>query len=287
MTNTEEAMRFTVSARYHHPMEIVELFKRYDALDQLSHIFGFLSESPLNGGRPRGLCKPFSMEVIDTLNDLGVGYSFTLTNTTVAQEHLEEPYTNSILKRFERSMNGVIVANDQVAQYIRAMYPGYRLRASCIYDYLEADEINDACGVFDQVCVFPEVNDNVKTLTALKEPEKVVLFGTSACLNLCGRNRAHHYYILGQDHIAYYNHKKYGTSYHERDYYKPKMPWCVAEKSRPKVHDMKRLFEMGFTTFKITQPDLFESVHFKGEDAGGFIKWHAHPLNPLRTGRVK
>lgn len=279
-------MIFTVSARYHHPMEIVDLFKRHDSLSQLRQIFGFLVESPLNGGRPRGMCNPYSMDVIDELNDIGIGYSFTLTNTTVAREHLEDRHTNAVLERFESPLNGVIVANDQVADYIRSRYPRYRLRASCIYDFLEADEINAACEVFDEVCVFPEVNSREETLTALKTPEKVVLFATSVCLNLCGKKRAHHYYILGQDHIAYYNHKKYGISYRERDYFSPKMPWCVAEKSEAKVHDIERLAGLGFNTFKVTQPDLFESVYFKGENQAVRKKWRVHPLNPRRTGRV-
>ena len=280
-------MNFTVSARYHHPTEIVDLFKRYDALPQLKRVFGSLFESPLNGGRPRGLCNPYPMEVIDRLNEIGIGYSFTLTNTTVATEYLEDPHTNEVLKRYERSMNGVIVANDQIAQYIRDTYPKYQLRASCIYNFLEPQEINDACEVFDEVCCFPEVNDNVEKLLAIKRPEKVVLFATSVCLNLCGKNRVHHYYILGQDHIAFYNHKKYGISYKERDYFNPKMPWCVAEKSKPKMHDIHRLNKMGFSTFKITQPDLFESAYFKNEDAGTSVKWHAHPLNPVRMGRIR
>jgi len=280
-------MNFTVSARYHHPMEIVKLFEKYDALSELKHVFGFLFESPLNGGRPRGLCKTYSMDVIDELNARGIGYSFTLSNTTVAEEHLEDAHTNRILERFEHPLNGVIVANDRVAEYIRASYPNYLLRASCIYDFVEADDINRACESFDEVAVFPEVNEKFETLRAIDKPEKVVLFGTSVCLNLCGKKRAKHYYILGQDHIAYYNHINYGISYKERDYYNPKMEWCLAEKSKPKFHDIERLAAMGFTTFKITQPDLFESVYFKHEDVGGNVKWHAHRLNPLRTGRVR
>ena len=280
-------MEFTVSARYHHPLEIVRLFERYDALSQLKRVFGFLFDSPLNGGRPRGMCSPYPMEVIDQLNDAGVGYSFTLTNTTVSSEYLEDTHTNEILRRYERPINGVIVANDQIAQFIREKYPRYRLRASCIYNFIKPDEINDACERFDEVCCFPEVNDNEETLRAIKRPEKVTLFATSVCLNLCGKNRVHHYYILGQDHIAYYNHKKYGTSYNKKDFYHPKLPWCVAEKSKPKVHELDRLVDLGFSTFKITQPDLFESVFFKNENPKDDTRWFVHPLNPVKMGRIR
>jgi collagenase-like PrtC family protease len=253
-------------------MDIVDEFKKYGCLEQLQSLFGFLFDSPLNGGRLRRDCIRFPLDVIDELNSLRIGYSFTLTNLTVAKEHLEDPHTNNMLRRFENPLNGVIVADDSIADYVRINYPGYRLRASCIYDYVTAEEINDACERFDEVCPFPEVNHKPKTLEAIKNKKKVTLFGTSICLNLCGKNRLHHYYILGQDHIAWYNHRKYQIPYKRDAFKNPKMPWCKAKLSSPMMHNLEELEGMGFSTFKITQFEVFKSAYFRGENIGE-IDW--------------
>lgn len=247
-------------------MDIVAAFEKHGRIDELARVFGFLFESPLNGGRIRRDCLVFPMDVIDELNERGIGYSFTLTNLTVAREFFDDPHTNKILARFERPINGVIVAHNAVADFIRKQYPGYRLRASCIYDYTEADEINRACERFDEVCVFPEVSDRPEVLAAITNKAQVVLFGTSVCLNRCGKSRCQHYYMMGQDHIAYYNHMTYKTPYREKDFARPHMPWCQAKLTTPMVHDMAALHALGFTTFKITQFDLFEQAVFCGED---------------------
>lgn len=265
-------IKFTVSTRWHRPMDIVNEFEKYDRLKQLQSVYGFLYDSPLNGGRLRKDCVQFPMDVIDKLNSLGIGYEFTLTNITLANEHLEDPHTNKILGRFENPLNSVIVAHDSVADYIKRAYPGYRLRASCIYNYVTAEEINKACERFDGVCTFPEVNHKQEVLRAIRHKEKITLFGTSICLNLCGNKRLHHYYIAGQDHIAWYNHQKYGISFKPNTFTGPRMPWCRAKDSSPMMHDMEKLSAIGFSTFKITQLEVFKRAYFEGEDVSK-IKW--------------
>lgn len=261
-------------------MDIVREFERYGRLEQLKRFYGFLFDSPLNGGRLRKDCKHFSLDVIDELNSMGIGYSFALNNVTVAQEYLEDPHSNEVLARFEKPLNGVIVATDVVADFIRENYPGYRLRASCIFDFLGADEINAALDRFDEVCVFPEVNHKAETLEAIKDKARVVLFGTSLCLNVCGRNRRHHYYILGQDHIAWYNHNKYGSPYRPKFFANPHMPWCRAREATPLVHDLEGLHAMGFQTFKITQFEMLKRSYFEEQDVQN-VKWTRKRLRAM------
>jgi hypothetical protein len=259
-------MKFTISSRWHNPLEIVETFEKYGRLDELYKVYGFLFDSPLNGGRLRKDCITFPLDTIEQLNDRGIGYSFTLTNLTVAREYLEDRHTNEVLKRFENPLNGVIVSNDLIADYIKEKYPGYSLRASCMYNFLTTEEINNACQRFDEVCVFPEVNHQEETLDGIVDKDKLLLFATSICLNKCGLNRLHHYYILGQDHIAWYNHQKYKTPYRDDAFHAPHMPWCKAKSTTPMVHDMEYLAGKGFSSFKITQFELLVNSYFKNED---------------------
>lgn len=274
----DAGMHFTVSSRWHHPMEIVQRFERHGSLDQLKRVYGFLFDSPLNGGRLRQDCITFAMDVIDELNEMGIGYSFTLNNLTVAREYLEDAQTNRLLERFEHPLNGVIVAHDDVADHIRRRFPGYKLRASCIYDFTELDVINEACEMFDEVCLFPEVNDRPELLGGLKHPEKITLFATSVCLNLCGKKRRHHYYLLGQDHIAYYNHMRYDVPYRSDAFARPRLPWCRAHAARPRLHDIDALAAYGIGTFKVTQLEVFTRGWFHGEDVDT-INWTKRRLS--------
>jgi len=259
-------MQFTVSSRLADPLEIVRRFEQYGRLNQLESVFGFLFDSPLNGGRLRKGCLTFPLEVIDELNEMGIGYSFTLTNLTAADEHLEDPLTNHVLERFHRPLNGVITADDRITEYVRRHYPDYKLRASCIYDFTDADEINAACERFDQVCLFPKVNDRPELLCTLHKPEKIMLFATSICLNASGKNCRHHFYLAGQDHIAHYNHRVYQTPYDDDAFSNPYLPWCKAKSTTPRIHDLDALADLGFSAFKVIQLEVFEAGWFRGED---------------------
>jgi ferredoxin--NADP+ reductase len=157
---------FSLSGRRFRPVRLAEMFERAGRLHELGSIFGFLIESPLNGGRSRSGSLGYPPDEIEALNRMGVGYSFTLTNTAAAPEHLEDRRTNKMLTRFENPLNSVIVATPMVEEFIRGRYPGYKLRASCIYNLKTVDEINAACERFDMVTPWPDINDHDDQLAA-------------------------------------------------------------------------------------------------------------------------
>lgn len=253
-TDSERPFRFCVSCRRILPTAIVDLFDRAGRKSELASVFGFLMDSPLNGGRDRASSIKYPPEEIERLNAMGVGYSFTLTNTAAAPEHLRDRWTNQMLKRFENPINDVIVATPMIEEYVREKYPGYKVRASCIYNFKTVDEINRACERFDLVTPWPDLNDHDDQLSALKHKDRVMLFGTQICLKACGDYRLRHYYFWSLDHIAYYNHNEYKVPYHPQDFRWPYRSPCVGKSYPTQQEDLERFRRLGFTRIKITQP---------------------------------
>ena len=255
--DSEKTFSFSVSTRRLTPLQIVELFDRAGRRNELSSVFGFMDESPLNGGRTRADSLHVPPDEIEKLNGMGIGYSFTLTNTAVAAEHLKDAHTNEMLKRFENPLNSVIIAMPLVADYIRERYPRYRLRASCLCNFNTAEEINDACGRFDMVTPWPEINENEELLGKLKFKDRIMLFGSQACLRNCINNRLRHYYFCSLDHIMYYNHRQYGVSYHPKDFEWPFPSFCRGKDTPVRLADLEKFRRMGFTKIKIVHPAQF------------------------------
>ncbi len=254
--------RFCVSARRVRPLKILEVFDRAGRRSELMSVFGFLSESPLNGGRPRQGSLQIPPEEIEELNREGVGYAFTLTSLAAAPEHLRDRWTNEMLRRFENPLNSVIVATPLIENYLREKYPRYTFRASCLCNLKTPAEINEACRRFDMVTPWPEMNDHEDQLRALDRKDKVMLFGTQVCLKRCGDFRMRHYFVGSLDHIAYYNHREYGVTYHPQDYRWHRPPAaCRARENRIEVDDLDRLRRLGFTHIKIVHFDEFAEKH--------------------------
>ena len=238
--------RFCVSARRMRPLKIVNMFERAGKKDELESVFSFLWESPLNGGRDRRSSVRFPIEEIAELNRRGVGYAFTLTNLVAAPWHLEDPWTNEVLERFEDPMNSVIVATPLVADYIRKKYPGYRLRASCMFDFKTPEELNEACQQFDMVTPWPAINNHDDLLGALEQKDKILLFGSHVCLRQCGNRSLRHFYFWSLDHIAYYNRREYAVPYCARASRWHRLSPCVAEQIQDEIEDFTRLGQLGF-----------------------------------------
>jgi hypothetical protein len=260
---TEKPFAFSVSARRLTPVQIVNMFDQGGRRSELASVFGFLDESPLNGGRPRADSVPFPLTEIEKLNDMGIGYSFTLTNTAVAPEHLKDAHTNELLKRFERPINSVIVATDLVADYVREHYPAYKIRASCLCNFTTAEQINAACGRFDMVTPWPELNASDGFLGQLKHKDQIMLFGSQACLASCVENRLRHYFLASLDHIMFYNHRQYGTSYHPEDFEWTFPSFCRGKDVPILLEDLDRCRRLGFTNIKVVHPAQF-AAHYLG-----------------------
>lgn len=258
----ESSFKFSLSGRRFRPTMIARMFDQADKLNELESIFGFLIESPLNGGRIRAGSLNYPPEEIEKLNDMGVGYSFTLTSLAATPEHLEDQWTNEMLRRFENPLNSVIVAKPLVENFIRKRYPGYKLRASCMYDFKTINQINEATERFDIVACWPDINDKSdEELSGLVNKDRVMLFGAQVCLKKCGDYRLKHFYVSSLDHIAWYNQHEYGVPYHPDSSRWPFRHPCQGKKVGVEMEDIERFKRLGFRRIKITPPLQFAEAY--------------------------
>ena len=125
-----------------------------------------------------------------------------------------------------------------------------------------AEKINRACEKFDEVTLFPVMNDRIEELKKIKYKDRVVIFATQICLKKCGRTSLRHYYFWSLDHIAWYNHQTYKVSYHGRDFEWHFLPPCRGKDCPMEMEDLDKFISLGFNKFKIAQFDFFKERYW-------------------------
>src|SRR3990172_1252192 len=124
---------FTVSARSKQPEVPVFRFLRrhfgHIPLASIGSMFGFVERSTLYGGRK--FCgRELSERDVAQLNNAGIGIRIPLSNHFATQGEYEQ--CMPLLEKYHHEPNSVIVTNDDLAQWIRADFPQYRIDASVI-----------------------------------------------------------------------------------------------------------------------------------------------------------
>lgn len=173
----------------------------YDNIE-LESIYGTLPGLIWTGCRfiaPIPEINPFSAEIYnlrDTFYDFRIKMRHTFTNSELTQDMLSDYRGNSWLKACERQGNGVIVANDLMANYIRKNYPLYEIiwSTSCgIRDIETVNKISEK----EMIVLDYTYNTNSKLLSKLKYPENVEILCAEYCIDNCP-NRQQHYKVHNQ-----------------------------------------------------------------------------------------
>lgn len=73
---------------------------------------------------------------------LGIGYRIPLTNNFVIHEEYETNFC--FLEKYHRTVNSVILVNDDIANWIREYFPKYRIEASIIKNIDNARRLDKA-----------------------------------------------------------------------------------------------------------------------------------------------
>ena len=162
-----------------------------------------------NGGRVDPEFRITRNQIDETLNAckaLDIGCMLTFSNRFISRSDLDDPECNYLLERINGwsiKKNGVIVASDRLADYIRKTFPDLHLMASIIkvtcekgtgdldyYRKLEAE--------FDAYVVDVDDNTNYDLLEKL-DPSKAEILVNSCCVYHCPF-KAEHYDILVKVH---------------------------------------------------------------------------------------
>jgi hypothetical protein len=179
-------MQFTISARAK-PSEVpIQRFIRdnYDhiPLEQIDSFFGFTEASTLYGGRFFSSTE-LSRYDVRSLYGLNINVRLPLTNHYVTLEEYEE--NRPFLERYHRPGNSLIITNDELAGWIRADFPDYKLEASVSKNINTPAKVEAAFRIYDTVILPMASNDDEAFLKSIDNKKDITLFANAGCAYTC------------------------------------------------------------------------------------------------------
>jgi len=179
-------MEFTISARGKNAAIPIQLFikKHYSQipLEQIDSFFGFTTHSSLYGGRIWGTTE-ISEYDIRSMYGMNINLRLPLTNHHVSREEYEENIP--FLEKYYRPGNSIIITNDDLARWIRADFPDYRLEASVIKNIKSLKKIEVAEELYDTVILPMSCNNDEKFLLTIENKQVITLFANAGCALTC------------------------------------------------------------------------------------------------------
>ena len=179
-------LTFTGSARNSAPNMPVFAFLRKDSgnvpLREIDSLFGFVEKSTLYGGRGF-LRRELSDRDVQQLNNAGIGIRLPMSNHYA--DLAEYKLNKWLLDKYHRPGNSIICTNDDLARWIRADYPDYRLDASVIKNIKTMRKIDEAMELYDSVVLPMPVNEDLEFLERIENKDKITLFANAGCALTC------------------------------------------------------------------------------------------------------
>lgn len=229
---------YTISARGKQPHVPVFAFLRRQfgdiPLNQVGSLFGFVEKCTLYGGRGFSDRELSDRDVMQ-LNNAGIGIRLPMSNHHATEEEFEEAWP--LLAKYHRKGNSVIVTNDELAGWIRAEFPDYRLDASVIKNIDNLRKLDKALALYDEVVLPMSSNEDFDFLGAIDAKDRITLFANAGCALTCPSK-------ICYPSISKLNKFKGGE-------FQCSQPIKEREMYGMVDFDLNRLMEMGFTSFKL------------------------------------
>lgn len=160
----ESPMQFTVSARGKPAAVPIQKFIQNNyahiPLEQIDSFFGFTEVSTLYGGR-------------------------IFSSTELSRSDVRSLYEMKINVRLP-------LTNDELAGWIRADFPDYKLEASVIKNIDNLKKVDTAFRIYDTVILPMASNDDEDFLKAIDNKENITLFANAGCAYTCPSKICNH-----------------------------------------------------------------------------------------------
>ncbi len=168
-----------------------------------------------------------------------IGLRLPLSNKYVTREDYEE--NQSLLEKYHRKGNAVIVVNDDLAKWIRDDYPEYHIEASVIKNIKSHAKIKKALSIYDTVVLPAKLSNDFDFLDKIDDKDSIRLFANAGCAYNCPSKICYNYIAK----MNKFNSKTYVCSKR-----------LVPRKELGMVDfDVERLVDMGFSRFKMLRPN--------------------------------
>ncbi len=179
-------MQFTISARGKSAAVPIQKFIKDNyaqiPLEQIDSFFGFTEVSTLYGGRIFSSTE-LSRYDVRSLYEMNINVRLPLTNHYATAEEYEE--NKPFLEKYHRRGNSLIITNDELAGWIRADFPKYKLEASVIKNINSPKKVDSAFRIYDTVILPMTANDDENFLKAIDNKENITLFANAGCAYTC------------------------------------------------------------------------------------------------------
>ncbi len=179
-------MEFTISARSKPAAQpIQQLIKKNFSqipIDQIESFFGFTEPCTLYGGRVFGQTE-LSRYDLRSMYKMNINYRIPLTNHYATED--EYKACLPFLEKHYRPGNSVIITNDDLAKWIRADFPDYRVEASVIKNINTLPKVMQAYELYDTVILPMDANEDEEFLQSIPEKERIKLFANAGCAMTC------------------------------------------------------------------------------------------------------
>jgi collagenase-like PrtC family protease len=219
-------------------------------------------------------------DYIDALNLRNIPFYFTFSNYNIDVNDYDG---NVVLKRFHNDLNGIIVTNDDFAQYVRDKYPKYKIVLSCTLYKRSIDYYLERIQLYDKMVLLSEFNYNIDAIKRIG-PENLEVFVNEKCWHDC-KFRSQHYKILGEMNSSPWDmtyNKMYDPIYNSEKHplnsncdnfhYKDTESLSPLEFLKLKknlvmsIDHLKKLKDIGITHFKLSGRHRYHTIIFDIND---------------------
>ena len=168
----------------------------------IAAVYGSFPGMIWNGGRClTGYCDyNTTKSIIEKFNNNNIPLRFTLTNSHLEKYHFFDTYCHSVLDLADNGMNGIIVNDENLEEYLRALYPNFNYVLSTTRCERNVDKINEATQKYDMVVIDYRDNKNLDFLNAIEDKNKIEILINAYCHPECPK-RMQHYDLLSFDQI--------------------------------------------------------------------------------------
>jgi hypothetical protein len=177
---------FTVSARSKLPDVPMFRFLRRQfgdlPLASIGSVFGFVEQTTLYGGR-KFIGRELSDRDVVQLNNAEIGIRIPLSNHYADKQEYEQ--ARPLLEKYHLSINSAIVTNDDLAKWIRADFPNYRVDASVIKNIDNPRKLEKALKIYDEIVLPMSSNEDPDFLKSIEEKHRITLFANAGCAFTC------------------------------------------------------------------------------------------------------
>ena len=196
-------IEFFVGSLYGERLELNLLFDKIMKENQslfnkdykISVFYGSFENSIWNGGRAN---KPFDISFddiknnIDLINQNGISVRYTFTNSLIKSNHLNDQISNKLMELANNGMNGVIVASEDLYNYLKEKYPNFHYVYSITNCSLNIEDYNKAYDKYDTLVLDQRLNKNIDFLKKLKGKEKIEILINHFCPINCPNIKKHY-----------------------------------------------------------------------------------------------